>query len=190
MASKEQNKLLKAIISIKPKTDIICDYRPNYMKNKNTGKNYEIDIFFKKWDIGIEYQGAVHFKDIKHIRNNSDKAKYNDVQKLDIVNKTKGKFLVVEVFECDLKGDIIKNVALRFKNYAAYYYKIKLLSKYKMAFNMYLCLKYQIGHGFSVTKSHIQIFDINGNAIKRCFDIKKEKRDFWKENNINQALTA
>jgi hypothetical protein len=65
MASKEQQRLFDAICEIAPNLDFIQDYRPNFMKNKITSQNYEIDIFCKELNFGFEYQGVIHFKNVK-----------------------------------------------------------------------------------------------------------------------------
>lgn len=103
------------------------NYRPDFLKNETTGKNLEIDYFLTKICVGFEYQGGIHFKDIKQFNNNSDKSRHHDTIKSEIAltylkkGKRRKQLTLVEIFECDLKGDFKKNLAQRLNNSIDYY---------------------------------------------------------------------
>lgn len=104
------------------------NYRPDFLKNTRTGKNFEIDYYLTKIAVGFEYQGGVHFKDIKQFKNNSDKSRYHDLLKSDIslvtdIKRRKKPLTIVEIFEYDLTGDFRKNLSVRLDNSIEYYIK-------------------------------------------------------------------
>lgn len=37
------------------------NYRPKWLKNPETGRNLEIDVYYEPWKIGMEYNGAQHY---------------------------------------------------------------------------------------------------------------------------------
>jgi len=46
---------------ILPDEEPIYNYRPNWLKNPDTGHNLEIDIYYKNLKVGIEMNGSHHF---------------------------------------------------------------------------------------------------------------------------------
>lgn len=122
--SKEETKLYEAISGFYD-GEIIQNYRPDFLKNKRTGNNLEIDIFLPQHGVGFEYQGAVHFRDIDRYKNDSDKSRLHDTLKYEYIDSFEtSKRVIVEVFEMDLIGDIKKNIAQRILNtQKRYFYK-------------------------------------------------------------------
>lgn len=86
------------------------NYRPNFLKNPETGKNLEIDIViyekYKKHNasmIGFEIQGEQHFFDIERFGNSSDYTKKNDHLKHELCKK-KG-IPLIEIFYTDIQSN-------------------------------------------------------------------------------------
>lgn len=109
--SKEEQKLLAAIKSFY-NLRIISNYRPDRLNNTKTGKNLEIDIYLYDHQVGVEYQGMIHFKHIKKYKNDPDSSRYNDSLKTELLAK-KGRMCIIEIFPQDLIGDIKDNFIQR-----------------------------------------------------------------------------
>jgi len=75
--SKEEQIFDKKMDEIFKDFTIIKNYRPDKLKNIKTGKNLEIDYYLCRYNIGFEYQGGVHFKNIYRFHNDSDKIRNN-----------------------------------------------------------------------------------------------------------------
>lgn len=138
--SKQEDKLYEAIRAFYP-NEIERNCRPDFLKNRKTGKNLEIDIYLPEIRVGFEYQGAVHFQDIDRYKNDSDKSRQHDLVKYAMTSKSSSKKVIVEVFESDLNGDIKANVAQRILNTQKYYYykgHFAKCAKLEMAYAMCL----------------------------------------------------
>lgn len=100
--SKQQDLLSQKVRSyLGGRLEYIDNYRPDWLKNQKTGKNFEIDLFVPSLRIGIEYQGAQHFKHIPSMRgSNPDVCRYNDTTKRMLALR-KG-VPIIEFFEQDL----------------------------------------------------------------------------------------
>lgn len=179
MASKQQERLLAHLNMALPNFDFKCDYRPEFMLHESTGKNFEIDIYCEKHKIGFEFQGAVHFADLKKYRNDSDKSRLHDHKKSDIIESKSGKICVVEVFESDLSGDVISNVADRCLNTANYYARNKLIGKASSLFNFQLGLRYNLGYGFTFSTNGVCFRDATGFPVKSPEGVKEDRLN-WK----------
>jgi hypothetical protein len=175
MASKQQQKLFDAITKWIPNYHFIQDYRPDFLKNPKTGKNLEIDIYCEEKKFGFEYQGAHHFDSIDF--SNPDKSRENDFKKQLLVEKLQSRILIIEIFEEDLFGNIIQNVAKRIYNTSLMYKERGVLNNYRILFNIYLGMKYSIGHGFTFSLSKFAILDENGNHYKHPEECGKEFND-------------
>lgn len=136
--SKEEDKFAKQLVSMFPDHQVIRNWRPKKLKNEQTGKNLEIDFYIGKYALGFEYQGGIHFKDIKKYHNDSDKSRRHDMMKYEIIEKlvsevkhkarirsSKGNYKkvlsIVEVFDIDLKGNFQTNIITRINNTLTYY---------------------------------------------------------------------
>jgi len=119
MGSREQTKLKDSIHNIF-KCNVIQDWRPDHLSNPRTGHNLEIDLYFTDFNIGLEYQGRPHFKDV------SDKSRLHDIIKSDLVLNHGKSFGLIEVFYSDLNGDFKNNFINRIINTQAFY-----ISKFK-----------------------------------------------------------
>ncbi len=131
--SKEEDMLynhLRSVFELN-KGNSIRNWRPKVLVNPKTGCRLELDIYIGKFPVGFEYQGDVHFKDIKKYNNNSDKSRYNDLVKHYIsLNPSKGhKITIIEIFKIDLDANIYKNILRRIINTRDYYIKMKLFGK-------------------------------------------------------------
>lgn len=143
MASKQENIIFNLIKSLYGES-IIQGFRPDFMKNSNTKKNLEIDIFLPEFKVGFEYQGAVHFREIKQYHNNADNSRVNDLKKYSLLSSKRQKVSIVEVFEEDLKGDIPNNLCKRIYNTQLYYFNNKQFKKLIYLELSYLLLKLKI----------------------------------------------
>lgn len=110
-----------------PDFQVLKNWRPNLLKNKKTGCNLEIDYYIGKYRMGFEYQGGVHFKDIRKYNNNSDKSRYSDMLKYDLIKSNvknrKRPLTIIEVFPQDLDGNFKNNILQRLNNSVPYYMK-------------------------------------------------------------------
>jgi hypothetical protein len=131
--SKQEQHIYNVIRSnYKPK-EILQSFRPNFLKNEKTGKNLEIDIYLPAHRIGFEFQGAIHFKEIEKYKNNPDKSRDNDNIKSGITDASFTKwFVIVEIFEDDLLGDVYYNIIQRCKNTQEYYFDKRYFKKCKI----------------------------------------------------------
>jgi len=98
--SKQQDLLYQKIRSHVGRVKVIENYRPNWLRNPKTGRNLEIDLYLPKFKIGIEYQGAQHFKHVYNMDRNIDYTRYKDTLKIELAKKRKVN--IVEIFEQDL----------------------------------------------------------------------------------------
>lgn len=68
ICSKEVNyyeiRLLEFIRDSFPNNEILVNYRPDWLKKEDSGKNQELDIFIPALNIAVEYQGRHHFVDL------------------------------------------------------------------------------------------------------------------------------
>lgn len=175
MASKQQQKLFDAITKWVPNYSFIQDYRPDFLKNPKTGKNLEIDIYCEEKKFGFEYQGAHHFGSIDF--SNPDKSRENDFKKQLLAEKLQSRLLIIEIFEEDLVGNIIQNVAKRIYNTSIMYKERGAVNNYRSLFNIYLGMKYSIGYGFTFSLTRVAIFDENGNHSKHPIELRDEYND-------------
>lgn len=146
-------------------------YRPDFLKNKNTGNNLELDIYLPVHRIGFEFQGAIHFEKIERYNNNPDKSRHNDYIKSGISESSFNKwFTVVEIFEQDLDGDIYKNIIKRCRNTQEYYFdnlyfkKCLIIEKFlqfqEVDFNRYTVKWFEL-----IDKiMHYRVYGYNNNA--------------------------
>ncbi len=67
-----------------PRNKVIYNYRPNWLKNPETGKNLEIDIFYPNLKLAIEYQGFHHLTN-KQIKKDAIKESIFNQRKIDLV---------------------------------------------------------------------------------------------------------
>ena len=163
-----------------PNYQFVQDYRPDFMVNKTTNRNYEIDIYCEKIKLGFEYQGAIHFKRISKYNNNPDESRYNDIKKAIIAESINGKFCIVEIFETDLIGNIRLNIQNRIYNTFTYFNTQKGC-KNRLLFNIYLGVKYGNEYGFHVSIAHILLYGKNNINIKRPDDMNDEIIKFKEE---------
>lgn len=126
--SKQEQQLFDAIRAVYY-GKIRQSYRPGFLKNNRTGNNLEIDIFLEKYRIGLEFQGAIHFKEIYKYKNNPDKSRYNDTLKDSFISKSYSWISIIEIFETDLSGDIISNVVQRCRNTQILYFQKRFYMK-------------------------------------------------------------
>lgn len=139
--SNEQQKLLDVIKSFY-NGPIVSDYRPDILKNPNTGNNLEIDIFLPERKIGFEYQGAIHFERIEKYKNNPDKSRHNDTIKTDLTDKFRSsQITIIEIFPHDLIGNIKENIAYRLVNTQQLYFEKKQYMKCRNIELFYLLLE-------------------------------------------------
>lgn len=141
MAASKQELLVRANVeSFFPGFNILYNWRPDFLRNKKTGKNLEYDIYIGKFHMAIEYQGAVHFKRISRYGNDPDKSKYNDLLKhsLSLSNQKKD-LSIVEIFEFDLSGDFKKNLVRRIENTMHANIDAGLFNN---SFNLFKCIYY------------------------------------------------
>ena len=113
--SKEEKIIYEKLQELFPCLQMQRNYRPDFLKNPKSKNNLEIDIWIKLFSIGFEYQGMVHFKDIKYYNNDSDKSREHDLLKYDLIKKTDAK-TIIEIFPSDLQGDFKKNIEFRIYN--------------------------------------------------------------------------
>jgi len=179
--SKEQLLLLKKIKEICPqrRRQIIENYRPDTLKNPTTNKNLEIDIYLKQLDIGIEYQGGVHFKYIRKYKNDVDKIKLYDILKTDMTMLDKA-LCIVEVFPQDLVGDFCSNFINRLNNTQEFYFlncklkQVRRIEKFKMLIHNANKIPYKLGYYKKIT-SIMTVLEILSS--KR--DVEKRLRNFF-----------
>ena len=111
--SKQQELLLTKIIDlIGDRFNIRSNYRPQWMRNPETNKNLEIDIFIPHFKLGIEFQGNQHFFPIKNMYMNPDSVRYRDEFKKEIAWKRK-KVRIIEIFPQDLEIENFKELFLQ-----------------------------------------------------------------------------
>jgi hypothetical protein len=103
--SQQQDLLLSKIkLILGEEIEYKSDYRPDWLKNPNTGKNLEIDIYIPYLSLGFEYQGYHHFL------NAGDKMRNNDYIKMKL-SKRYG-HPIIEIFENDLFSKNFKSIFL------------------------------------------------------------------------------
>jgi hypothetical protein len=193
-ASKEELKVRAGVESLFSGFHILYNWRPDFLRNKKTGKNLEYDIYIGKFHMAIEYQGAVHFKRISRYANDPDKSKYNDLLKhtLSLSNHKKD-LSIVEVFEFDLVGDFKKNLIRRISNTMDANIQNGLFNN---AFNLFKCI-YFLKNGV-IEKPEINcICDPEYVAEKKRIEVLSKMANVrksgtrqlikWAENTGNQA---
>jgi hypothetical protein len=87
-----ENELYKFIVSNFNDMKIERNIRPDWLKNENSGRNQELDIYVPKLKIAIEYQGRHHFINLY----GNDKLKH--LQELDLIKYNKCNKLGVKLF--------------------------------------------------------------------------------------------
>lgn len=165
--SKQEDLIFDAVKLFYP-NEILRNYRPDFLKNKRTGNNLEIDIFLPMDNVGFEYQGAVHFQDLKRYKNDSDKSRHHDLLKYDYLERRFDRTSIVEIFECDLVGDVVKNISQRILNTQKYYF-------YKRYFNK--CAKIEVVYAHSVGMYDTPEFKRTKEWFHSCNNLLKNKRD-------------
>lgn len=159
--SKEQKKLLNEMKKFCVGT-LKENYRPDFLKNCKTGKNYEIDIFVNDLEICVEYQGMVHFKNITKYKNDSDKSRYNDMSKSDLCDRNP-KYPIIEIFPSDLNGNIKDNFMSRLLKSQEYYFNNRHFRKCRQLERFYL----------SINKNTCTV---TGTYLDLCHKIKNYKK--------------
>lgn len=86
-ASGKTQRLLTQILSKVVGERPICNYRPEWMKNPQTGHSLEIDIYFPKSKIAIEYNGIQHYKQVFFAKNISKHHTLSEIKKRDKIKK-------------------------------------------------------------------------------------------------------
>lgn len=184
MGSKQQTILLTKLKELFPKVKFCEDYRPNFLKN-TTGYNLEIDISFYGYKLGIEYQGSVHFQDIKRFNNDSDSSRKNDVMKQSLImDMTAFNYCLIEFFESDLSVPDFKSIFLeRLVNTRDVYHNAGLYHK-----SLYLEeLRCKIESGIEVSKTYKPIIPTELTPdckeglkyYKSCFKLKNMFHDSY-----------
>lgn len=125
--SKEEELFARKMDEIFERFNVIKNWRPNALKNEKTGKNLEIDYYVGKYSTGFEYQGGIHFRDVRKYGGNSDNSREHDLMKYELLTKKqkrrKKPLTLIEIFPTDLKGDFKKNLIMRVKNNIEFYKK-------------------------------------------------------------------
>jgi len=78
--------------------EVKINYRPNFLKNPETGKNLELDGFDPKTKIAVEYNGIQHYKypNIYHkSKEDFEKQQYRDNLKKELCRKHNVTLLVI-----------------------------------------------------------------------------------------------
>lgn len=140
--SKQEDYLFNEIKCFLPNLHLQRNYRPDFLKNIITGNNLEIDIWVTKFKIGFEYQGAVHFMEVRRFKNDPDKSRFHDTLKNDLIQKDKSKFVIVEIFESDLNGNVKQNIISRIENTINHYQKKGMKNKIVNLKKFLVYLKY------------------------------------------------
>lgn len=132
--SLSENKLKAVLLEMLPSDKAIQSRRPDKLKNLKTGENLEIDISYKKYLVGFEYQGEGHFSDLKVFNYSSDKVREHDLIKHDRImeNPNYGNS-IIEIFPQDLIGNIKNNILQRLIKNQQYYFDSK---HFKKAYNI------------------------------------------------------
>lgn len=138
--SKEEDKLHSWFKDKLPSITIERNIRPNCLKNNKSGSNLEVDIYLPVFGLDFEYQGGVHFKDIKKYKNNSDNSREHDCKKYDLVKEI-DVFCIVEIFESDIRGKIEENIINRVCNTRNYYKSLNKRVAHINAFLTWLLIK-------------------------------------------------
>lgn len=75
ITSQQELKLKKLLEDILPTEEYIDNYRPDWLKNPETGYNLELDRFYPNLNIGIEFNGPQHRKKNNEAQWNRDRIK-------------------------------------------------------------------------------------------------------------------
>lgn len=98
-------------------------WRPDLLRSERTNVNLELDIYLPEINVAFEYQGAVHFQKVARYNNNPDKSRLNDTIKQQILFESfHGRIALVEIFECDIDGNLRENILKRILNAQEYYF--------------------------------------------------------------------
>lgn len=134
MRSEVEIKIIEKVRSIL-NTDYIENYRPDFLKNLNTGKNYEIDLYLTSFKLGFEIQGNCHFK--------YDSKRKTDLKKQFIADaKRMSPIVIMELFEDDLNGNFRNKIIDRIVNMQALYLKEQSFKKIIWLEHLYTAIKY------------------------------------------------
>lgn len=97
--------------------------RPSWLKNPRTGRNLEIDIYFKSSKIAVEYNGIQHYKPInfsgslsnEQMLRNLIELKYRDKLKRKLAknNSNKIKHFITFTYRNIIEGENIKNILIK-----------------------------------------------------------------------------
>lgn len=167
--SKQEDKLFNALCNFFNPVDLYRNWRPQHLNSPSTGKNLEIDIYVSRFNVGIEFQGGVHFKDIKRYNNDSDSSRKNDFIKGEIVLNKKRTLSLVEIFPTDLDGDIIHNIKHRINNTIEFYFNREKYLKARSLelFRMYLDYNHKVP---GIIPGHSNLYDqIKGKQLPLCY---------------------
>jgi hypothetical protein len=141
--SKEQDRLKELVWGVLPNIEIKENYRPDFLKNIKTGYNLEIDLYFPGFNVGLEYQGAVHFQNLSNFNNDSDYSRINDMLKQDLATHGQNfSLVIVEIFWTDLENDFRANLLLRIDNMIEYLTKNTFYSRAYSLEVFYLTVKH------------------------------------------------
>lgn len=80
---------------------IIIGYRPEFLKNPETGRRLEIDAFFPELRLGIEYNGIQHYKFPNHIHEEKeefDKTLFRDQLKNKLARENNVKIISIPYY--------------------------------------------------------------------------------------------
>jgi hypothetical protein len=72
------------------KREVILHLRPNFLKNPDTKRNLEIDMYDPHLKLGLEYNGKQHYSDVPFFHNSSsdfNKQKFRDELKIKLCEK-------------------------------------------------------------------------------------------------------
>jgi hypothetical protein len=75
IVSKSELKLKQLLDNILPTEEHFDNYRPDWLKNPETGFNLELDRFYPNLNIGIEFNGPQHRKKNNEAQWNRDRIK-------------------------------------------------------------------------------------------------------------------
>jgi len=75
ITSKSELRLKVLLDKVLPNEEYMDNYRPDWLKNPETGCNLELDRFYPNLKIGIEFNGTQHRKKNNELQWNRDRTK-------------------------------------------------------------------------------------------------------------------
>jgi len=173
--SKEQDYLYTKIREIIPPkfTHYKNNLRPDILRNPKTDKNLEIDIFLTGFNVGIEYQGGVHFNYIERFRNDVDSIRERDTLKSDLA--LQNRLSIVEIFSVDLDNNFFDNFIKRIQNTSDFYFLQNKLSHVKRL----QILKIAILHHAGIKFGHVPLIDFKQDMgfMKELLESKYQAKE-------------